>query len=404
VAPITPTDASAAARRTPAATQLLAQPLLVVPEDDPALLGLDRPGRLEQCFRLIHGRNPPEVAARTRAAAARAGRLKTQVTRTVRGTDGTTKLQISLADGCMVESVLLRDARPSGSARFTACLSTQVGCAVGCRFCRTGRMGLHRNLSGQEIMEQYLHLQRRFGGVSNVVFMGMGEPLHNMEAVLAAVRVLGHPLGPAISLNRITISTSGAARAIERLAETERFTPRAGGRPRLAISLITARPEVRSRLIPTARRQDGEPAAALADLRAAVAAYQGRTGHPTTFEVVLMEGVTDTDEDARALIAFLQGNPGPMAVASTGGHSAGGAANYAINHVPDEPADARRPLRGDVNLIAWNPVDDLTFQAPSRERVDRFAGILVDAGIVVTCRFPRGTRTGAGCGQLGTTV
>ena len=395
MAPFAGTDTSDATRRTPAATPLLAQPLLVVPGDDPALLGLDGPGRLEQCFRLIHGRNPLEVAAGTRAAAARAGRLKTQVTRTVRGGDGTTKLQVTLDDGCVVESVLLRDARPSGSLRLTACLSTQVGCAVGCRFCRTARMGLHRNLSGQEILEQYLHLHRRFGGISNVVFMGMGEPLHNIEAVLAAVRVLGHPLGPAISLNRITVSTSGVARGIERLAETERFTPRAGGRPRLAISLITARPDVRSRLIPTALRRDGEPAAALAGLRAAVAAYQARTGHPTTFEVVLMDGVTDTDEDARALIDFLQGD---------GGDSAGRAANHATTHVPDEPSDARRPLRGDLNLIAWNPVDDLPFQAPSRERVDRFAGMLVDAGIVVTYRFPRGTKAGAGCGQLGTAV
>ncbi len=399
--PTAPTHTSTATFRTPAATISSAEPLLVIPEDDPALLGLDRPGRLEQCFRLIHGRDPGEVAAGTRAAAHRAGRMASQVTRTLRGGDGTTKLQITLPDGSVIESVLLRDARPSGAARLTACLSTQVGCAVGCSFCRTGRMGLHRNLSGQEILEQYLHLRRRFGSISNVVFMGMGEPLHNTAAVLAAVRVLAHPRGPGISLNRITISTSGVARGIERLAETERFSPRAGGRPRLAISLITARPDVRGRLIPAALRRSGEPVAALAELRAAVAGYQARTGHPTTFEVVLMDGVTDTDEDAGALIAFLQGDGGSMPSEYTiGGDSAGRAAN----HVPDEPSDARRRLQGDVNLITWNPVDGVPFQTSSRERVDRFAYRLLKAGIAVTYRFPRGTKNGAGCGQLGTAV
>ncbi|MFP4484890.1 MAG: 23S rRNA (adenine(2503)-C(2))-methyltransferase RlmN [Spirochaetaceae bacterium] len=351
----------------------------MIPEDDPALLGLDRTGCLEQCFRAIHGRDPGQVSAETRTAARMAGRLRSRVTRTVRDGDGTTKLRIALSDGNQVESVLLRDEKTPGAVRLTACLSTQAGCAVGCRFCRTGSMGLRRNLSGQEILEQYLHLQRRFGTVSNVVFMGMGEPLHNTDAVLGSVRVLAHPLGPGISLNRITISTSGVTRGIRRLAEAEHFSPRAGGRPRLAISLITARPEVRARLIPTPPRRGREAAAILEDLRAAVWAYQSMTGRAVTFEIVLMDGVTDTDEDAAALIAFLRG----------GAHGAGGR----FGSLP--------PLRGEVNLIVWNPVDELPFHGSAPDRVDRFAERLLDAGIVVTYRFPRGTRNRAGCGQLG---
>jgi 23S rRNA (adenine2503-C2)-methyltransferase len=293
---------------------------------------------------------------------------------------------IRTVDGLRVESVLLRDRRPDGAVRRTACLSSQIGCAVACAFCMTGQMGLARSLSAGEMVEQFIHLRRRFGEISNVVFMGMGEPLHNLDAVLAAARVLTHPVGPAVPFGRVTISTSGVVAGIRRLAAMERFSPRAAGRPRLAVSLITARAEVRAGLVPSAagarregaRREGtrGEPAVRLARLRAALVDYQSRTGHATTVEVVLLGGVTDTAHDAEAVAAFMRGS--------------------GVREGTGECA-----LRGDVNLIRWNPVEALPFRPPEDAAVDAYAQTLLDAGIPVTHRYPRGALTSAGCGQLG---
>jgi 23S rRNA (adenine2503-C2)-methyltransferase len=354
-----------------------ATPLTVVPEDDPAAAHCDTPTHLEQCFRLIHGRPAGEVSKRVRALADKIGTLGSEVIRLDHGTDETSKLLLRTADGLRVECVLLRDRRVGGPVRRTACLSSQVGCAVGCTFCMTGRMSLLRNLSAQEIVEQFIHLRRRFGEIANVVFMGMGEPLHNFEAVLASIRVLTHPVGPAVPFGRVTISTSGVTRGIRKLAAMRTFSPRAAGRPRLAVSLITARAEVRAALVSASHVQGassrGESAVArLARLREALVDYQSRTGQPTTLEVVLLGGVTDTADDASEVATFMRGR------------NAG------------EP-----PLRGDVNLIRWNPVEALPFRPPEEAAVNAYAQALIDAGIQVTHRYPRGKSTSAGCGQLG---
>ncbi|NBC28711.1 MAG: radical SAM protein [Spirochaetes bacterium] len=293
------------------------------------------------------------------------------------GTDETSKLLLRTADGLRVESVVLRDRRVGGPLRRTACLSSQVGCAVGCAFCMTGKMSLLRNLTAQEIVEQFIHLRRRFGGIANVVFMGMGEPLHNVEEVLTAIRVLTHPLGPAVPFGRITISTSGATRGIRKLAAMRSFSPRAAGRPRLAVSLITARAELRAALVRASHLQEagirGEsPGGQLTRLREAIVDYQSGTGQPMTLEVVLLGGVTDTPDDASEVAAFVHGrNSGEAA------------------------------LRGDVNLIRWNPVEDLPFRPPEEAAVNAYAQALIEAGVQVTHRYPRGTSTSAGCGQLG---
>jgi len=267
--------------------------------------------------------------------------------------------------------------KPPGvpAARRTLCISTQVGCAMRCRFCRTGKLGLRRNLSTAEIVEQYLHARERYGTITNVVFMGMGEPLLNQDAVFAAVRVCAHPLGPGIPFKRITISTCGIPDGIRRLTRELFLHTHRGARPRLAVSLVSASPELRAELMPGATRQAGGSATtptarrAFAELEAAIAAYVRETGRPVTFEMPLLGGVNDHQKDAGALAAFLDRLP--------------------------------RPERLDVNLIPWNPVTGLPFDSPRPKDIERFAAEILRAGYPVTGRYPRGRSIGAACGQLG---
>jgi len=265
--------------------------------------------------------------------------------------DGSLKLQIRLRDGAAVECVLLEDIE----GRKTACLSTQVGCPMGCAFCKTGSLGYLRDLGPDEIMEQFHFLAERKGVISNVVFMGMGEPLLNLDAVRKAIAILADPEGPGLSLRKITISTSGVVPGILELAEK-------GPRVRLAVSLTCVDEALRSELMPVNNKWG------LSELKSALVGYQEATKDRITFEAALMGGKNDGERDARALVRWI------------------------------------RPLRAQVNLIPWNPVPGLPFVEPSRERVDAFLEILESAGFSAVRRMRRGRGVMGACGQLGDTL
>ncbi|MCX8012781.1 MAG: radical SAM protein, partial [Rectinema sp.] len=198
------------------------------------------------------------------------GRVRSStVTKELVDPDGSLKLQIRLRDGAAVECVLLEDIE----GRKTACLSSQVGCPMGCAFCRTGSLGFLRNLGPDEILEQYHFLKEHRGFISNIVFMGMGEPLLNLETVRKAIALLSDPDGIGMSLRKITISTSGVVPGILSLAEN-------GPHVRLAISLTTADPELRTRLMPVNRTWP------LNTLKDALLRYQQATGDRITIEAV----------------------------------------------------------------------------------------------------------------------
>jgi len=261
--------------------------------------------------------------------------------------DGTVKLLLGLHDGEQVECVLI----PEGD-RLTGCISTQVGCGVGCVFCASGADGVVRNLETCEIVEQVLFLCDEAGQrLTNVVVMGMGEPLHNVAHLVAALRLLQDPEGLDLSGRRITVSTSGPTRGFEEFLA-------AGLKVKLAISLHAARDGLRRELVP--RGGSGT----VAELGAMAARWFEATGRDTTFEYVLLDGVNDSDEDAR-LLARLAG-----------------------------------PHRN-VNLIPMNPVAAAPgLRAPPAARTERFASILRDAGVVVHLRRQRGDDVAAACGQL----
>lgn len=263
--------------------------------------------------------------------------------------EGTLKLLLGLAGGLAVETVLLRDS----AGRTTACLSSQIGCAMGCTFCKTATMGLKRNLTSSEIVDQFRHLVRREGPVNNVVFMGMGETLANYDNLKAAIRILHHPEAYNLGYRRITISTAGFIPGIKRLSEEG---PPVG----LAVSLNSADPELRSRIMPINRSYP------LSDLREALTTYQSATGQRITFEWVLLSGINSGDKEIEHLKRFL-GN-----------------------------------LKAAVNLIPWNRVPGLPYREPERSEIEDFYGKLLTLGIPVTRRFRRGKRINGACGQLAT--
>jgi 23S rRNA (adenine2503-C2)-methyltransferase len=263
--------------------------------------------------------------------------------------DGSLKLQIRLSDGAAVECVLLEDIE----GRRTACLSSQVGCPMGCAFCKTGSLGYLRDLSAGEIMEQFHFLTSRSGRISNVVFMGMGEPMANLGAVRKAIGILSGEIG--MSLRKITISTSGLVPGILDLAKD-------GPAVRLAVSLTVADDELRSSLMPVNRSYD------LAALRDALAAYQEATGERITLECALMGGVNASPESAKKLVSWIG------------------------------------RLKVQVNVIPWNAVPGLLFSTPSREEIASYMAVLEAAGVVSIRRMSRGRGVMGACGQLGDTL
>jgi 23S rRNA (adenine2503-C2)-methyltransferase len=238
-------------------------------------------------------------------------------------------------------------------SRFTACISSQSGCAMGCRFCKTGTLGLRRNLTGAEMLEQFLLLEECAGApLSNVVFMGMGEPLANIVALRRACAILSHPKGRCLSPRRITVSTAGLIPGIIDLADQ-------GPHLRLAVSLTTADPDLRESLMPVARSNP------LPDLRRAIAYYAEKSGRRPTLEAALLGGVNTSPAQARAFAAFA------------------------------------RDLGAHVNLIPWNPVPGLDFHEPTTGESRAFLRILEDAGVSATLRLRRGSAIAGACGQLG---
>lgn len=272
------------------------------------------------------------------------------VSRTLKDPDGTVKLQIRLKDGLAVETVLLSDKEE----RKTACVSCQAGCPMKCAFCQTGQLGFARNLSAGEIVEQFLFLEKECGKLDNIVFMGMGEPLLNLEEIRKAVAVLTDRRGRNLSSRRITLSTSGIIKGIYDLADK-------GPEIRLAVSLTTANENLRTRLMPV---NETNP---LSELREAVKYYAEKTGKRVTLEAVLMGGLNTDRKSAEQLISFAKG------------------------------------IDVNVNLIPWNPVSPLDFKEPGRNEVRDFMKLVSNAGINVTLRTRRGQKIGGACGQLGKT-
>lgn len=270
------------------------------------------------------------------------------VTNVLEDPDGTIKLQITLEDGNAVETVLLTDKEN----RKTACVSCQAGCAMKCAFCQTGTLGLSRNLTPAEIVEQFLYLEEKAGPLDNIVFMGMGEPMQNLNGIRKAIEILSSPDGRSLSKKRITLSTSGIIKGIYDLADN-------GPHIRLAVSLTTADEELRKELMPVTNGNS------LKDLRKAISYYAEKSGKRVTLEAALLHDKNTSEESAKNMIEFAKG------------------------------------IDVNVNLIPWNPVATLPFTEPGSNEVHRFVERLEKAGLNVTLRTKRGRKIGGACGQLG---
>ncbi len=272
-----------------------------------------------------------------------------QVVRHNRCADGTEKLLLQLADGEQIECVLLRD-----GVRRTICISTQVGCAMGCVFCASGLNGVARNLTAGEVVEQMLLLDRLLppdDRLSHIVVMGMGEPLANLDRLLLALSDASSPTGLGISPRRITISTVGLPPAMRRLSEL-------GCRYNLAVSLHAPDDVLRNQLVPVNKN------IGLADILTGADQYFESSGRRLTFEYVLLGEVNDRPEHARGLAALLSGRPALL------------------------------------NVIPYNPVAGLSFRMPLPATQQRFLKILRDAGVNVQVRERKGDAIDAACGQL----
>ena len=270
------------------------------------------------------------------------------VSNVLKDPDGTIKLQITLFDNNAVETVLLTDKE----GRKTACVSCQAGCAMKCAFCMTGTLGLSRNLEAGEIVEQFLYLEEIAGKLDNIVFMGMGEPMQNLEGIRKAIQILCHKDGRALSSKRITLSTCGIIKGIYDLADN-------GPHIRLAVSLTTANEDLRKEIMPVTAGNS------LADLRKAIDYYAEKSGKRVTLEAALLHNKNTDKISADNLINFAKG------------------------------------IDVNINLIPWNPVSILPFTEPTTEEVKHFVSLIEKAGLNVTLRTRRGRKIGGACGQLG---
>ncbi len=321
----------------------------------------EKPFRAKQIFKWVHQRgavNFDEMTDLSKGLREKLGQLA--LLRGLsndleqRSTDGTIKYRWQTHDGRLIESVYM----PSPD-RKTLCVSTQVGCAMGCKFCATATLGLLRNLTPAEIVGQVHAVNRAIRTelksqtlrpLTNLVFMGMGEPLHNFENVKTALGLLQSEEGPNFSARHITVSTVGLVPMIERFGqETE---------VKLAISLNASNDETRDRIMPVNKRWK------IADLMAACRSFPLRYGRRITFEYVLMEGVNDTDDDAHRLVALLK----------------------------DLPCK--------VNLIQYNSNPGLGFETTHDSRAEVFREILIRGDVAAFIRANRGRDIAAACGQL----
>jgi 23S rRNA (adenine2503-C2)-methyltransferase len=273
-----------------------------------------------------------------------------EITESIASTDGSTKHAFRLADGKLIEGVHMPYEK-----RTTLCLSSQVGCAMGCTFCATGQMGIIRNLSAGEIVGQVMAMlsahDHAAGMPVNLVFMGMGEPLHNLNQVMRAFEILRDAAGLAIPPRRITVSTSGLVSGIETLAKSK-------VRPRLALSLNATTDGYRSSIMPVNRVWNLEA------LAKTLQAFPLESGERVTLEYVLLKGVTDSLEDVRRLAAFAR----------------------------------KFPCK--INLIPFNAHEGSGFEEPTEERIREFCQLLAAKDLTVSVRRSRGQDVAGACGQL----
>jgi 23S rRNA (adenine2503-C2)-methyltransferase len=312
--------------------------------------------RAKQIFGWIYRRGVTEIQSMTdlprtlRDALSTDFKLTTpQIAARERSTDGTEKVLLTLADGRQIESVFIPD-----TPAMTFCISTQVGCAMACAFCLTGKMGLVRNLTAGEIAGQVRVLAEALSmrdKAFNIVLMGMGEPLHNYDETMKALRILADEHGPAIPPRRVTLSTVGVLPALERLAHEPLM-------PNLAISLHAPTDQQRGELVPINRKYG------IAEIIDACRRFPLRRRSRITFEYVMLAGVNDSAEDARRLAKLIAG------------------------------------VKAKINLIPLNAAVGIPFERPSDAAVDRFARILAERGVTVSVRKSRGRDIRAACGQL----
>jgi 23S rRNA (adenine2503-C2)-methyltransferase len=271
--------------------------------------------------------------------------------------DGTVKYLFKLHDGHYIESVLIPELRHDGTAdRLTVCVSSQVGCIFGCSFCATGKMGFFRNLTPGEIIDQLQYINdyalNRYGKkITNIVYMGMGEPLNNYKSVIGSAEIVCDPLSIDLSPRRVTISTVGLTKQIKMLGEEEQPY-------NLAISLHAATDEKRNRIMPINQTLN------LESLRKALLFYHEKTGKQVTYEYLLFDEFNDSKEDAKYLAGIAQWIPSK------------------------------------VNIIMYNNVDGVALKRAREERLNRFLQALTQEGVLATVRRSRGDDIDAGCGQL----
>ncbi len=314
------------------------------------------PFHARQIYRWVYRRAVTDFAAMTDLSKSLRATLEAdfvvstpRIVNDERSSDGTRKFVLEPADGCRIESVFIPD-----TPAMTFCVSTQVGCAMACGFCLTGKMGLVRHLTAGEIAGQVrvlAHATQLLTESFNIVLMGMGEPLHNYDATMKALRMLHDEQGLAMSPRRMTLSTVGIIPGLQRLAQEPLM-------PNLAVSLHATTDEQRTALIPPNRKY---PLAGILD---ACRRFPLKNRRRITFEYVMLAGVNDTPDDARRLVTLL--------------------------------AD----IRAKVNLIPLNPAPGIPYTRPSDAQVDRFAKILADHHLTVSVRKSRGLDIRAACGQL----
>lgn len=324
--------------------------------------------RADQIFEWVHRHRVGDVEAMTNLGKADRARLTglcrlepLQVATVLRAADGTRKLRLRTGDGHSIECVLI----PNTGRGLTLCVSSMVGCSLTCRFCATATLGFERNLAAWEIVDQVYRAQDLLAQdaeamgtdwvprITNLVLMGMGEPLHNFNQVQRALSILTDEKGAALPGRRITVSTAGLVPGIHRFAR-EGLADEVG----LAISLNATTDEVRDRVMPINTRWN------IDELLAAVREIPQPKRRTLTFEYVLLAGVNDTDEDARRLGRLLRG------------------------------------LDAQVNAIPFNPHPGAPFERPSAQRIERFVKLVRGTGLPVHVRTPRGDDIGAACGQL----
>ena len=271
-----------------------------------------------------------------------------QTAQTLTDADGTVKMLFQLPDDNPIESVLLT----TDKGRKTLCISSQSGCRMACKFCATGQLGFKRNLTAAEIVDQFYQATIQHGTISNVVYMGMGEPFDNYDNVMDSVRILNHPHGQAVGARHITVSTCGIPHAIERFA-TENL------QVRLAISLHAPEDALRIRLMPSAVKYP------LDEIMDATRSYQDQTNRRVTIEYCMIEATNDSDRHAKLLANLLKG------------------------------------IDVGVNLIEFNPFRPCNLRPSSRNQIHRFKDILTKEGVETIVRYKRGQKINAACGQLG---